>query len=194
MNTRIALLLSLILSCIYVFPQTNHSKNSNQSELISGLVFRNDSVIRLEDSSYTDTIQLLNLKGTVQALQFKLLFNKSSDDSKILIFKSVQKGPDLNDPAWLLEYNILPGKTHSNEESKDEIFVLLYNSNLKGGLVPGDYNSLVEITYDVIDLPKFSSSVKSSINISNAEAGSSDGNKINITSRHSELKIVVNSK
>ena len=194
MKKQLILTISFILSFIYIFPQTNHSKDSKESDLRTGLVFKNVSENRLEDSSYTDTIQLLNLMGSVQALQFKLLFNKSSDDSKILIFKSVQKGADLSDPGWLLEYNILADKSQSDKESKDEILVLLYNSNIEGGLVPGDYNSLLELNYEVIHLPKFSNNVKSSISISNPEAGSTEGNKINISAKQNELKIFVNSK
>jgi hypothetical protein len=194
MNTRIALSISLILSCIYAFPQTKLGTASNQSELRSGLVFKNVSENRFEDSSYTDTIQLMNLKATVKAIQFKLLFNKSSDDSQILTFKSIEKGVDLSDPAWLLEYNILSGSSNSKDGSKDEIFVLLYNSNLKDGLIPGSYSSLLEINYDVIHLPKFSNNVKSSLSISNAESGSADGNKVNIMSKQNVLKIFVTTK
>jgi hypothetical protein len=194
MNTWIALSISLILSCIYAFPQTNHRTDSNQSEMRIGLVFKNVSENRFEDSSYTDTIQLVNLKATVKAIQFKLLFNNSSDDSKILTFKSIEKGVDLSDQAWLLEYNILSGSSNSKDGSKDEIFVLLYNSNLKDGLIPGSYSSLLKINYEVIHLPKFSNNVKSSISISNAEAGSADGNKVNIMSKQNELKIFVKTK
>ncbi|MFI5237958.1 MAG: T9SS type A sorting domain-containing protein, partial [Ignavibacteriales bacterium] len=66
---------------------------------------------------------------------------------------------------------------------------LLYNVNLNGGLLPGDYNELLKVKYKVVDLPNISDNVKSSMKITNAAASTTQGQPINITPSRNELKI-----
>jgi hypothetical protein len=155
----------------------------------SGLIFEKESEYRQEDNSYSDKIQLLNLSAKAQAIQFRLLVNKSEDDSTILIFQNLQKGSAISDTTWVLDYNIFRGPIDSNGASKDEVYVLLYNIFLNGGLPPGDYHELLKVNYTVVDLPDIKDSVKSSMKITNAQASTSLGQPIDITPSRDEFKI-----
>lgn len=174
--------------------QTEKKSESTIAENNAGLNFLKENEHRLDDSTYTDIIQLTKLKGKVQALQFRILFNKSKDDKKILKFKDVQKGSDLKDPGWLLDYNVIASSTTPNELSGDEIYVVLYNSNLQGGLPPGDYKDLIKVSYEIAEIKNSQSDVKSSIRISHAQASTFDGFPINIEPTNDEFKIYVKSK
>ncbi|HEY6625608.1 MAG TPA: hypothetical protein VIZ21_01520 [Ignavibacteriaceae bacterium] len=169
--------------------QPTDSLNSTDVVTISGLIFEKEIEYLVGDSSYTDVIQLVNLCDKAQAMQFRLLINKAPDDSTILIFKDIQKGSDLSDPSWLLDYNVIKGPSAKNGASQDEIFVVLYNLNYNSGLMPGDYNNLFNVNYalpGIIDLEK---DIKSSIKISHAEASTFEGNAIDIKPTRNELKI-----
>jgi hypothetical protein len=171
--------------------QSTDSSNSTEVATIYGLIFEKEIDYRLEDSSYTDVIQLLNLGNKAQAMQFRLLINKAPDDSTILIFKDIQKGSDLSDPSWLLDYNVIKGPIAQNGASQDEIFIVLYNLNQNGGLLPGDYNNLITVNYRITHLPDLQNDIKSSMKISHAEASTFEGIAIDIKPTRDELKIYV---
>ncbi|HEY7752052.1 MAG TPA: hypothetical protein VH917_07145, partial [Ignavibacteriaceae bacterium] len=78
------------------------------------MVFEKETENRFADSSYSNMIQLLNSTGKIQAMQFRLQFNKASDDNTVLIFEDIQKGSDLSDPSWLLDYNVIKGSINKN--------------------------------------------------------------------------------
>ena len=160
----------------------------------SGLIFEKEKEYRMDDSSYTDVIQLLNLTKKAQAIQFRILINKSPDDSTILIFKDIQKGSDLSDPSWLLDYNVFKGTVASNKSSQDEIYVVLYNSRQDDGLQPGDHLNLINVIYEVADLTDSQNDIKSSMRISHAEASTFNGVAINITPSLDEYKIYARNK
>ena len=173
--------------------QSNDSSNLTKVGTNYGLIFEKEIDYRLKDSSYTDVIQLLNLSGKVQAMQFRLLINKATGDSTILIFKDIQKGSDLSDPSWLLDYNVIKGPIAKNGASQDEIYIVLYNLNQNGGLLPGDYNNLITVNYRLTNLPGLQKDIKSSIKISHAEASTSQGFAIDIKPSRNEFKIYVKS-
>jgi hypothetical protein len=159
-----------------------------------GLVFEKETENRFADSSYSNMIQLLNSTGKIQAMQFRLQFNKASDDNTVLIFEDIQKGSDLSDPSWLLDYNVIKGSINKNGSSQDEIYVVLYNLNQNGGLSPGDYKNLFNVNYRVSEISGFKDNIKSTIKISHAEASTFNGSAINIKSSREELKILIKSK
>jgi len=167
----------------------NFSSVAQEIDTKHGLIFEKELDYKLEDSSYTDVIQLLNLGDKAQAIQFRVLINKAPDDSTILIFKNIQKGADLSDPSWLLDFNVIKGPVTPNGASQDEIFVVLYNLNQNGGLLPGDYSDLINVNYEVTALPDVQNNIKSSIKISHAEASTFDGNSIDVAPTLDEFKI-----
>ncbi len=160
----------------------------------TGLVFQNDIVYRFEDFSYTDVMQLRSLSATAQAIQFRLQVNKAHDDNNVITFQSIEKGSDISDPSWVLNYNVIRGPLSPNGASQDEVLVLLYNLNQNNGLPPGNYLDLFKINYRVADLPPLTDSVKSSFQITNAEASTYQGNPINITPSRNELKVIVRNR
>jgi hypothetical protein len=159
-----------------------------------GLVFAADSIVRKEDSTYTDYLSLKALSQTAQAIQFRLLVNKKSDDDKILTIMNVSKGPGLaahdSSNNWSLEYNIFRGGIQANGSSVDSVYVLLYDLNLAGGLPAGSYDSLLAFNYRVADLPALADTQKSSFRITNAEASTYAGNSIDITPSNDALIIM----
>jgi len=160
----------------------------------TGLVFVEDTVYRLEDDSYTDIMQLKELTHKAQALQFRLLVNKALDDNVILTFQNIQKGSDVSDASWVLNYNVFRGPLTGNGASVDEILVLLYNLNQDAGLNPGDYDELLKVKYRVANLPALQDSIKSSIKISNAEASTYQGFPIDIAPFRDELTIIARNR
>ena len=161
----------------------------------SGLIFSPDTVYQLEDDSYTETMQLRNLQGgKAQAIQFRLQVNKEVDDNVILTFQNIQKGSDVSDPSWVLNYNIVRGAITGNGASQDEIYVLLYNLNQDGGLDPGSYNNLFTVQYRIADLPALQDSVKSSVQITNAEASTYDGFPLDITPSVDDLTVIAENR
>jgi len=171
--------------------QSTRSSNSLEVDRNYGLIFEKEIEYRLEDSSYTDVIQLLNLGDKAQAMQFRLLINKAPGDSTILIFTDIQKDSDLSDPSWLLDYNVIKGPIAQNGASQDEIYVLLYNLNQNGGLLPGDYYNLFTVNYRINKLPDLHKDIKSSIIISHAKDSTFEGIAIDIKPIKNELKIYV---
>lgn len=167
------------------------NQHSNPANPLAGygLIFQNEIESRMENNLFTDTLQLISLSDTAQALQFKLSINKSSDDSTILIFQNIQKGNDVRDTSWVLDYNIIKGSILPNGASKDEVLVLLYNTNLNGGLLPGNYNKLLKVNYRVADIPDLQNNIKSSFKISNTIASTSLGVPVDITPSRDELKV-----
>lgn len=174
--------------------QSTESIFSTKSGANSGLIFEKESENRLDDSSYSEVIQLLNLTKKAQALQFRILINKAADDSTILIFRDLQKGNDLKDPAWQLTYNLKKGQITENGVSKDEIYIVIYNLNHNNGLVPGDYKNLFTITYQVPEIPGLKKQIKSSLKISNAEASTFDGFAIDVKPTRDEFKVFIKPK
>lgn len=171
--------------------QTADSSDATEVTIGYGLILEKEIQYRLEDSSYTDVIQLLNLCDKAQAIQFRLLINKAPDDSTILIFKDIKKGSDLSDPSWLLDYNVIKGPVNQNGASQDEIYIVLYNMNQNGGILPGNYNNLITLNYRIASLPDLQNDIKSSIKISHAEASTFQGIAIDIKPSRDELKIYV---
>ncbi len=163
----------------------NHQTNG-------GLKFESESVNRSANGTYTEIIQLFNLTGKAQAIQFRILINKASDDYDALIFKDIEKGSDLKDPGWLLNFNVI--KDSSKNSNAEEVFVLLYNSNQNSGLQPGDYFDLVKVNYKTINLPDTKSIKKSSMKIVKAEASTFDGFPLLIQSTKDEIKINIEGK
>ena len=171
--------------------QIDNSSGSTKNETNSGLIFKKELAYRMYDSSYTDVIQLLSLSGKLHALQFRLLINKVADDSAVLIFKDIQKGSQINDPTWLLDYNVFKDPVVSNGASKYEIYVVLYNSSQDGGLLPGDYSELIKVNYKVAHLNNLKNNLKSSMKISKVEASTFNGFSINIVPTRDEFKIYI---
>ena len=171
--------------------QSTDSLNSTEVATNYGLIFENEFGYRLEDSSYTDAIQLLNLRDKAQAMQFRLLINNSPDDNIVLIFETIKKGSDLSDPSWLLDYNVIKGSIAQNGASQDEIYVVLYNLNQNGGLLPGDYYNLFTVNCRLTNMPGLRKYIKSSMKISHAEASTFQGNAIDIKSSRDEIKIFI---
>ncbi|MBT8382929.1 MAG: T9SS type A sorting domain-containing protein, partial [Ignavibacteria bacterium] len=143
----------------------------------------------LEDNSYTDVMQLMNLTDSLHALQFRLQVNKEISDNVILTFENIQKGSDVSDSSWILQYTITRGPITPNGASVDEVFILLYNLDQGVGLDPGDYNNLLKVNYTVADLAALQDSLKSTIKITNAEASTFQGLPINITPSRDLLTI-----
>ena len=163
----------------------NHQMNG-------GLKFESESVNRSANGTYSEIIQLFNLTGKAQAIQFRILINKALDDYDALIFKDIEKGSDLKDPGWLLDFNVI--KDSSKNNNAEEVFVLLYNSNQNSGLQPGDYFDLVKVNYKTINLPDTKSIKKSSMKIVKAEASTFDGFPLLIQSTKDEIKINIEGK
>lgn len=160
----------------------------------TGLVFQQDTVFRLEDFSFTDMMQLKNLAAKAQALQFRLKVNTASNDNTILTFQSLQKGNDVSDVSWVLNYNVIRGPINPNGASQDEVLVLLYNLNQNNGLPPGNYNDLLRVNYRVADLPALTDSVKSSFIITDALASTYQGYPIDITPSRNELTVIARNR
>lgn len=193
-NFKLITIVYIILFYISSIAQVDKSSGSTKNETDSGLIFKKELVYRMADSSYTDVIQLLNLSGKLHALQFRILINKAADDSAVLIFKDIQKGSQIINPTWLLDYNIVKGAIASNGASKYEIYVVLYNTSQNGGLLPGDYSDLIKVNYKVAHLHNLKNNIKSSIKISNAEASTFNGFPINIVPTRDEFKIYIKRK
>ena len=181
LNFKLVVIVYIIL---FNFSGVAQEINANR-----GLLFEKELEYRLEDSSYTDVIKLLDLESKIQALQFRIMINKAPDDSTILIFKDIQKGADLSDPGWLLDYNVVEGPELKNGASKDEIYIVLYSSNLKGGLLPGNHFELIKVNYEVAALPDLQNTIKSSMMISHAEASTTEGLAIDVKPTRDEFKI-----
>jgi len=159
-----------------------------------GIVFEEDTTYRLEDDFYMDRMQLISLDQKAQAIQFRLQVNKNTDDNVILTFQSIQKGTNVSDASWILDYNIFRGPITGNGASVDEIFVLLYNLNEDGGLNPGDYTDLLRVNYRVADLPALQDSVKSSFLITHAEGSTNEGFPIDIAPSRDELVVIAKNR
>ena len=185
--------------CIIIFhsssiAQSNDSSKSIQVSTDYGLIFEKEIEYRLEDSSYTDAIQLFNLCDKAQAMQFRLLINKAPDDSTIIIFKDIHKGSDLSDPSWLLDFNVMKSPVAQNGASQDEIYVVLYNMNHNSGLLPGDYRNLFTVNYRLTNVNGLQGDIKSSMKISHTEASTFQGDAIDIKPSRDEFKILVKGK
>jgi len=189
LNFNLVVIVYIILFHFSMTAQTTDSFSSAETVTNYGLIFEKEIDYRLEDSSYTDVIQLLNLCDKAQAIQFRILINKAPDDSSILIFRDIQKGSDLSDPSWLLDFNIIKGPIVQNGTSQDEIYVVLYNQNLNGGLIPGDYKNLINVKYELANMSGSQNNIKSSMKISHAEASTFQGVAIDITPSRDEFKI-----
>ena len=192
-NLNLIVIIFFLLFSVSCIAQTDKVSGTSKGAKNNGLVFKKELEHRLADSSYTDVIQLLKLKGKVQALQFRILLNKTADDSTVLILKDIQKDTDLKDPSWLLDYNLVKGSITKNGASNDEVYVVLYNSNQNSGLMPGDYFNLIKVNYKVVGLPNLKKEIKSSLKITHAEASTFNGFPIDIAPAHDELKIFVKS-
>ncbi len=156
----------------------------------AGLIFDQDTVYRLEDSLFTNVLQLKNLTDSLHAIQFRLQVNKEISDNVVLIFQNIQKGTDVSDSSWIMVSNIVRGPITPNGASADEVFVLLYNINQGVGLAPGNYYELFNVNYKVADLQPLQDSVKSTFKITHAEASTYQGLPINVTPSHDILTVI----
>ncbi len=160
----------------------------------TGLIFSQDTVFQQENKSYTQTICLTGLdplSEKIQAIQFRLAVNKNLDDNIILTFQSLQKGSDVADENWVLDYNLFRGPITGNGASVDSVYVLLYNLDQYAGLDPTlNYNDLLKVKYRVAKLPALNDTLKSSLIISNAQATTQNGYPVNITSPDNELTVM----
>lgn len=188
---NILIIIYFLLFHFYSVAQTNDPLKSKKFINDQGLIFENEVDYRIIDSSYTNVIQLLNLCDKAQAIQFRILINKSADDNVIIILKDIQKGSDLSDPSWLIDYNLIKEPINKNGASQDEVYVVLYNQNLNGGLLPGDYKNLINVNYQLANMTGLQSNIKTSMKISNAEASTFQGVAIDITPSRDELIILV---
>jgi hypothetical protein len=193
-NLNLIVIVCFILFYFSGIAQTDKISSTTKGAKNSGLVFKKELEHRLADSSYTDVIQLHKLSGKAQSIQFRILINKAAGDSTILIFKDIQKGSDLKDPGWLLDYNVVKGLVTKNGASNDEVYIVLYNSNKNGGLLPGDYSDLIKVKYKVADITALKNEIKSSMKIAQAKASTFNGIAINITPTRNEFKIYARSK
>lgn len=177
------------------FNNTPDKLDSNSISLFpteeSGLIFQKAFAYRKQDSSFVDIIQLKNLSGFAHAIQFRIKVNKAEDDSTILIFESLEKGADISDPKWVINYNVIEGTTLSNDAYECEVLVLLYNTSQNGVLQPGNYNELFKVNYRIAEIPVIQDSVKSSMKIANAIASTIQGQQIDITPSREEFIIVI---
>jgi Secretion system C-terminal sorting domain len=160
----------------------------------SGLVFEKDTANTIEKGTYTNILQLKNTDAKIQALQFKLAINESIDDSAVIIFRDIQKGTDINNPDWELDYNIIHGIANTNGASQDEIIVLLYNTQQNNGLSAGSHNQLLKIKYSIVELKGQEVNVKSSLRITETVASTNLGFPVNITPSKDDLTIVAGNK
>lgn len=168
-----------------------YARNENWAQ---GLVFEKDTVYRLEDDSYTDIMQIKDLGFKAQALQFRLEVNKAEDDNVILTFQNIQKGYDVHDESWVLDYTVFRGPLTGNGASKDEILALLYNLEQDNGLPEGDHNNLLKVTYRVADLQPLQDSIKSSIKITEALASTFEGFPVDITPSRDQLVVIARNR
>jgi hypothetical protein len=106
----------------------------------------------------------------------------------------IQKGSDVSDPSWNLQYNVFRGPLTSNGASVDSIYVLLYNLQQNNGLNPGDYNNLLKVKYRVADLPALVDTAKSTFRITNAEASTYQGFPINITPSRDRMVVLATNR
>lgn len=162
---------------------------SGDAVSVFGLVFKEEQRFVREDSSYTDTLQLKSLNATAQAIQFRLLVNKATDDNSILTFQSIEKGSDVSSANWSLQYQIFRGPLSSNGSSIDSIYVLLYNLQQNSGLLAGDYEDLLRVKYRVADLSALTDTSKSSFKVALAEASTYQGYPIDINPSRDEFKV-----
>lgn len=191
---RIILLLLLIILTANLSGVSNAAFSyspTGQYSTTSGLVFEKEFAYRQKNESYTDIIQLKNLSNHAQAIQFRLLINKAEDDSTFILFESIEKGSDISDASWVLDFNLVRGPILANGASQDELYVLIYNSQQNNGLLPGDYNELFKVNYTVVDLPDLIDSVKSSFKIAHTLASTYQGVPINITPSRDEFAVKV---
>ena len=164
--------------------------NSIAAPLVSGLVFENETVYRLEDYSYMDVMQLIATPFPIHAIQFRLYTNQELDDATILSFLSIQKGADVASSDWVLDYNVFRGPITGNGASKDVIYVLLYNTTQVELPAGGNYTDLLHVNYRVANLPALLDSVKSSFVIKNAEGSTFEGFDVDITPSRDELEVI----
>ena len=190
-NNKYFAIFYFILFQFSIIAQITDSLESKESASNCGLSFGKEIQYRLQDSLYTDVIQLFNLGDKAQAMQFRILLNKATDDSTVLILKDIQKGSDLSDPSWLMDFNVIKGSVEENGASKYEIYVVLYNLNYDNGLLPGDYQNLFNVNYRTAKLFAFNGDIKSSIKISHAEASTSNGSAIDIKPVRDKITIIV---
>ena len=111
---------------------------------MTGLIFENSIVHQPENASYTETMQLIGVNfggASINAIQFRLVVNTETDDENILTFQKIEKGTNLTDPNWVLDYNVIRGPITPNGASVDTILVLLYNLN-QNAMPPNDYDNL----------------------------------------------------
>jgi hypothetical protein len=162
---------------------------------VFGLVFAQEDRYVKEDSSYTDIIQLKSLSQTTQAIQFRLLVNKSTGDNSIITFQSIEKGADIaSNSNWSLQYEIYRGPITANGSSVDSIYVLLYNLQQNSGLPAGSYDSLLKVNYYVVDLPALVDTSKSSFKIDNAQGSTYQGAPVNITPSRDKFEVFVTNR
>ena len=88
LNFNLVVIVYILLFHFSITAQTTDSFSSAETVTNYGLIFEKEIDYRLEDSSYTDVIQLLNLCDKAQAIQFRILINKAPDDKNNEAFVS----------------------------------------------------------------------------------------------------------
>jgi hypothetical protein len=163
--------------------------NGIPAPLVSGLVFDKDIEYRYENNSYMDVMDLVATTDPIHAVQFRLYTNQAPGDHIILSFLNIQKGTDVADPNWVLDYNVFRGPITGNGASQDVIYVLLYNTT-DVSLAPGNYYDLLHVNYRVANLVGLQDSIPSSFLIKNAEGSTFEGFPVDITPSRDQLKII----
>jgi len=148
---------------------------------VFGLVFENIDTTVYENDSYSSYMDLLDLNGPVNALQFTLATNMETGDNIILTYQSIVKNSGaISGPDWILETNVVRGTINANGASEDLIHVLLYNISQSAALT-GSYDKLFKVNYKVAKLPPPPIVEQhSTFKILNAEASTSEGFPVDI--------------
>ncbi|KUG24741.1 hypothetical protein ASZ90_005445 [hydrocarbon metagenome] len=108
----------------------------------SRLLFTSDSHIRLDNSTYTDTLRLVYYGSEgLNGLQFKLRSNPPDVlSTEILTITDVLKGSDIASANWNLDFEYI------TDPNGDYVNVLIYGQD-STTLAAGTYNDLVKFTY-----------------------------------------------
>lgn len=148
---------------------------------LKGLTWKNENVYRLEDNSFRDTLQLIAASYPIHALQFTIYTNQEIGDNTILSFLNIQKGSNIADPNWVLDYNVVRGPITGNGASQDVIYVVVYNTTTISLPAGQNYNDLLRVNYRVANLPALQDTIPSTMAIKNAQGSTYEGNPVDIT-------------
>lgn len=113
----------------------------------SELLFAADSRLRLDNSTFTDTLQLVyNGTDELNGLQFRLRSNPSDAGSvDVLSLASIVKGSNIASENWNFDFEFV------SDAGGDYFNVVLYGEGTTT-LPQGTYNDLVRFTYETDDI------------------------------------------